>query len=177
MELDKNGTFSPTQIREIVQSSNNIRDRALFSIEYLTAGRVGEIVKPNPITDDDISIDTMDGRRFMVVRLFTEKNRKHPIRPVAFPTDKEGDLVGVVMQHIHLKEGKTLFPITIQRAWQIIKKMSGQKTHILRHSRITHWITEYNIPPTQIMKLAGWTDLRPLDVYSHLLWKDIAKFM
>lgn len=182
MGITEEDIFTPAQIREISNNSNNIRDQALFCVEYLTAGRVGEVC--NRVRNYNIEYRMLGERKFMVIKLpHTEKRKDHISRAVPFPIDKEADLIEKIEAFRRLFSQDTiLFPITIQRAWQIFDKMYDKrpikrKTHILRHSRITHWITEYNLPAEQIMKLAGWSNLRPLSVYAHLRWQDAARLM
>ncbi len=65
-----------------------MRDRALFCFLYLTGARVEEVVRGKKevgVRKKDLEIVKVDGKDFLVVSLYTLKNKKHPIRKIPIP--------------------------------------------------------------------------------------------
>jgi integrase len=195
------GVFSREKIVEIAKSIPKLyptnypfkeRDRALFCFLYLTGARVEEVVRGKKkfgVKKKDLEVVKIDGKDFLVVSLYTLKNRKHPMRKVPIPIEKEGELVKYVLDYVkNLNSDDYLFPFTKQRAWQIIrfilrkfKKKSKNKfmnaNHYLRHCRLTHLVTIYDFTDQELVKFAGWSSSAPAVVYSHLRFKDLARKM
>jgi len=165
-----------------------IRDRALFSLLYLSGARIGEIVYL--LKKKDFEFVRFQNKNFMVVELYTEKNRKHPIRRVPVNVEKERTLVNFVLQYIDsLTDDDSLFHFTKQRAWQIvgaILKNYKQKSrtnkfmnanHFLRHCRLTHLVTMHDFTDQDLVQFTGWSNSIPATTYSHLRFKDLARKM
>lgn len=188
--------FKRNKIIEIVKSIPSLtkpkypyktRDRSLFCLLYLTGSRIGEVVRR--VKKKDFEIIKLKGRQFLVVDLYTEKNRKHPTRRIPINMEKEKDLVKFVLEYLEfLNDEDILFHFTIQRAWQIVskilikyKKTSRNKflnaNHFLRHCRITHLVINYDFNDQDLVKYCGWTNSIPATVYSHLRYKDLARKM
>jgi site-specific recombinase XerD len=163
------------------------RDRTLFSLLYLTGARIGEVVKR--LRKKDFETIKLKSSQFLVVDIFTEKNRKHPTRRVPINIEREKDLVKYVLEYLELlKDEDVLFSFTIQRAWQIVskilikyKKVSKNKflnaNHFLRHCRLTHLVVNYDFSDQDLVKYCGWTNSLPSTTYAHLRYKDLARKM
>jgi site-specific recombinase XerD len=195
------GVFSRNKIIEIAKTIPSIysksypykeRDRALFCFLYLTGARVEEVVmgkKKVGVKKKDLEFVKVGGKGFLVVSLYTLKNRKHPIRKVPIPIKREGVLVKYVLDYVEkLNSENYLFSFTKQRAWQIIrfildkyKRKSKNKfmnaNHFLRHCRLTHLVTIYDFTDQDLVRFAGWSSSMPAVVYSHLRFKDLARKM
>lgn len=164
-----------------------IRDTALFCLLYLTGARVGEVTKR--VRKKDFEQVKLKDKNFFVISLFTEKNKRHPIRRIPINTERENELMKYVLDYLELlKDEDVLFPFTIQRAWQIVskilikyKKVSKNKflnaNHFLRHCRLTHLVVNYDFNDQDLVKYCGWTNSIPATVYSHLRYKDLARKM
>jgi site-specific recombinase XerD len=164
-----------------------IRDRALFCLLYLTGARIGEVVKR--LRKKDFEQVKLKDKNFFVISLFTEKNKRHPIRRIPINIEKENELMKYVLDYLNLlKDEDILFLFTIQRAWQIVsrilikyKKVSRNKflnaNHFLRHCRLTHLVINYDFNDQDLVKYCGWTNSIPATTYSHLRFKDIARKM
>src|SRR3990172_772865 len=181
--------WSQGKIRAVAKSIPNIRNRALFILEYLTGGRVGEIVCR--VQKSDFEKIILNGVSFLQINnLHTEKNRKRPVRELIFPIEKEKMLIDMLYEYLDsVNDDDILFNFTRQRAWQIIhpiilknKPIALQKTlngnHYLRHCRNTHLALIYDFNEYELQEWNGWSDIRPARVYVHVKKKDIArKFM
>jgi site-specific recombinase XerD len=188
--------FKRNKIIEIVKSIPSltkpkypykIRDRALFSLLYLTGSRIGETVRR--LKKKDFEVIKIKHNQFLVVDLYTEKNRKHPTRRIPINMEREKDLVKYVLEYLELlNDEDILFHFTIQRAWQIVskilikyKKISKNKflnaNHFLRHCRLTHLVINYDFNDQDLVKYCGWTNSIPATTYSHLRYKDLARKM
>jgi integrase len=166
---------------EIVSIATNtmypLQHRALIAIVYLSLSRIGEVVKR--LTRKQIDIIKINDQDVLVFRnLYTEKNKQHPKRNVPVIISKELDLVNVISEYISPIDYEViLFDFSRVTAWRHIKRMTGNRCHFLRHTRITHLQSLYNIPSSAIKRMAGWSDERPLSKYSHLKFQDIAELM
>jgi integrase len=164
------------------------RDRALFCLTYLTGARVGELVKR--VRKKDFEFARIQDKDFLVIELYTEKNRRHPIRKIPIPIEKEERLVSFILEYLdELGDRSKLFDFTKQRAWQIIgsvlrkykrrnrKNKFMNANHFLRHCRLTHLVTIYDFTDQDLVKFTGWSNSIPATIYSHLRFKDLARKM
>jgi len=176
--VDKSKTFTKNEIITLASSpSYSLRDRALFTALYLSNSRVSEIVRR--LRKNQIRFLELDGKEIMLfTELWTEKNKTHPLRVVPVNVERESILIEILKGYMLTiqEEDSLLFPISRQRAWSIVKRMSGERCHYLRHSRLSH-LTIDGLPTEALKRLAGWSDARMLDTYSHLRWSDIARLM
>ena len=164
-----------------------IRDRALFSLLYLTGARIGEVVKR--LKKSDFEFIKFNKRWFMIVELYTEKNRLHPLRRTPINIEKEKELVDYVNKYVEgLEDEDYLFPFTKQRAWQIIARIISRykkryrnkfmnANHFLRHCRLTHLVTKYDFTDQDLVQFTGWSNSIPAKSYMHLRFKDLARKM
>lgn len=157
----------------------NLRDRTLFVLEYLTGGRVSEIVQR--VQPTDFEVHAINNKKFLrVYNFYTAKNRKHPDRVLDIPIHKEGEFVDILQTYMQsLKPDDFVFAMTRQRAWQIISKILLQYkpksttnkfmngNHFLRHCRNTHLYRIYGFDQYDLMKWNGWSSTAPADKYVH----------
>jgi site-specific recombinase XerD len=166
---------------------HKLRDRALFCLLYLTGARIGELVKR--LKKGDFEFVSVRSKPFLIVELYTEKNRRHPIRKIPIPVEKEKQLIDFVTEYLDKLEGDSVvFNFTIQRAWQITKNVLDNHkkkyknkfmnaNHFLRHCRLTHLVTIYDFTDQDLVRFAGWTNSIPATTYAHLRYKDLARKM
>lgn len=183
----------PSVIKKIYQTKDDkklefyiMRDSALFCLLYLTGGRVGEVLR---LKKRDFEIIRVGGIKFLIVEMYTEKHRKHPMRNVPINMEKEMELLRPIFLYLDkLRNKDKLFAFTIQRAWQIIggiicnyKKRYKNKfmnaNHFLRHCRLTHLVTMHDFTDQDLVRFVGWTNSVPATTYTHLRFKDLAKKM
>lgn len=169
--------FTQDEILECISNSEKLIYKAFISLSYLTGGRVSEIVRT--VKKKHISYRKFNGRNFMIITLpYTKKHPKHPPRKLPTPIDKEGKFVEIIEKYISkLKSDDVLFPFSRITGWKIIKKYTGERHHWLRHCRISHLITLYNYNDQELVKFAGWSNSKPLEIYAHLRTEDLMKKM
>lgn len=170
------------ELFEMLYNGSNLRDRALLSTLYLTNSRIGEVVKR--VYKHQIEHRIVDNHEFLLFKnLYTEKNKNHPKRNVPVMISKENKFTDLILEYLKVcPHDKPIFNFTRQWAWNLLKRNWKLKPHDLRHTRITHLITEYDLGETAIMRLAGWSGARGSQekmmlIYSHLRWQDIARMM
>jgi site-specific recombinase XerD len=107
-----NGVFGRDKIIDIAKSIPSLYpksypykegDRALFCFLYLTGARVEEGVmgkKKVGVKKKDLKLVKVGSKDFLVVSLYTLKNRKHPTRKVSIPVKRESVLVNYVLDYV-----------------------------------------------------------------------------
>lgn len=194
-----NETFTYEQVVNIARSLKNPRNRALFALEFLTGARVCEIV--GRLLKRQLVFRKIEGREFLVIeRVYTEKkgSGKGSSRRKKKPTDRtltiyiarDAELVEIVEEFTATKQADDiLFPITRQRAWQILSAIIAQNkkrstdnmflngNHFMRHSRNTDLIIRYNFTDADLRKWNNWSSTEPAKDYEHLRTIDLARRM
>jgi integrase len=156
-----------------------IRDRALIITLYLTAARAGEVVRhgflgvgKDGITKEDITTVTRGGRKF---RIFTIRNLKNEQRKIKeLPVSEDDPINNKMLQHLdlyteNLLKDEPLFPISVKRTRQIVKRHLGKELspHYLRHMRLTHLARDKDFNEWELATFAGWSGPGPARHYVH----------
>lgn len=150
------------------------RERALFCLMYLTGARVSEL---NKVRHKDISEEEIDGKVFVLVTLFTEKNKLQKERIVPIYIEQEKTLLDAVTTYTAYSKCEFLFGHNRTTIFKWCKKYLGFNPHRLRHLRLTHLVTEKNFTEHSLTHFAGWSDPRPSKAYVHLDYRDMARKM
>lgn len=161
---------------QMVNRSNNLQDRALVVFSYLTAGRANEICgKPRK---RDISFIVQKDRRIMLVTMPNLKNRMRHYKRLPVPIDREGNLVGIMVDYLdRLNDEDILFPFSSRTGREKMKRLCGFDFRYMRHIRLTHLVVIYDFNEQLLVRFAGWTDSRPAKHYMELRWVDfLSKF-
>ena len=159
-----------------VKTRNTTRDRALIALEYLTGARVSELLQVKRIQIEKVYKINSDF--IQINNVPTLKRRKPMIRTVLIPVLREKDYLLVVLEYVNrLDAEQILFPMTRQRAWQIVHDNTGYFNHFFRHIRATHLTTDYGFTAQQLRQFFGWASSSMADNYSHLNMEDIARKM
>jgi len=175
---------SVKEIVELAGSIENDRDRCLFVLTYLTAGRLQEIVKykgkgeeRSSIKIEDLSITQEKGRKILLINLRNNKHRKRHRKDLPVPLDipENALLYDMMVGYLSsFSETDEIFPISYRRAYAILTRINpGWNPHWIRHIRLTHLVTEYGYKEFQLMLYAGWTDPRPAKDYLQMRWEDL----
>jgi len=182
----------PTQgeLLSWLEDVKNPRDKALFSILYLTGARVNEIL--NRFRKKQIEIIRAKNKEYVQFNdIYTEKNPRHPNRTVYAPISYEYErgFFNLVQNYISKKQPNAiLFDITPQRAWQIISSIISKHKkrseriflngcHYLRHCRSTHLNKLYGLGAKNLQDWHQWSSTAPASTYVHLTLEDlIGKF-
>lgn len=196
-DITENST--PPQLLVTLQAMDNQRDAALCAFIYLTGCRISEIVgkeKVIPIykKNEEGKRELIGEKRITIPPLYKE-NVNHeeedvllvtnvsclkrrdgvPKRNIPIRISSDRGFVELFIDYYNgLPNGSPLFPITRQRAWQIVNKKLGLYTHYLIHERCTYLVTKKGLTDMHLKQLRGWSDTKPAQAYVHLRWQDLA---
>lgn len=188
-EKESQKVWSQGKVRMVAGSIPHKRNRALFVLEYLTAGRIGEIAKR--VQKSDFEIIRIENQKFLQIsNFYTEKNKKHPKRELIVPIEKEQVLVDMFLEYLgSLNDQDVVFNKTRQRAWQIIRPIilankpkseenrNMNANHYLRHVRNSHLVNVYGFNEFELQEWNGWSDTKPARFYVQIRKRDIARKM
>jgi hypothetical protein len=186
-ELLKEQIPSHGKIIEIIYGISDIRTKALFILEYLTAGRVTELCngiekdnkgKPmgvrDGITKKNIEYVKKNGRDIILINLHNNKNKRKRFKFIPVPVDKEPELLKQLNLYLQTKtDDEVLFDFGKIRAYQLIRAATGWNNHYIRHVRLSHLVMYYDFNDQLLVQYAGWDDARPAKYYVMLRWSDI----
>lgn len=156
-----------------IDTSTHERDKALFGFLYLSAARIGEVVRK--ITKEQVKFVVYRDKPFMrIEHVLCEKRRGEIHRVIPSPIWNEKEITGHIISWMEkMPPNKPLFRISRQRAWTIINKKYGLYNHYFRHCRLTHLVTVYGYNDQELTKYAGWVNSKMASTYSHLMVKDL----
>lgn len=170
-EKYRKGVPDLQEILDIAGGIPDLRIKALFSLCYLTAGRITEVLNINV---DDIIPEQIKGRPVWKIILINLKNKKRVNKTLIITLDKSENLTLCEYINTYIKSliGKKLFDFSKQRAWQLLDKYTGFNPHFIRHIRLTHLVTIYDFTDRLLVKYAGWEDSKPGSHYINLRTDD-----
>lgn len=199
-------------ILAMARSYSSLKERSLFILAYLTAGRISEIVKQpylrkhtyayeeindkngqkvlrikrnengSPIITQterirwdypgirrkDIVVQAKKDKRVLIVSMQNRKNKQHTRKNVPIPAEKEAEFIDMLNEYLDtLREDQPLFDFGVAKAERIIAK-TDMNPHFLRDIRLTHMVTLYDFNAFQLVKFAGWKDIKPAERYVRL---------
>jgi integrase len=171
-------------ILDLAKSISNDRDRCLFVLTYLTAGRMQELVRysgkdenRDSVKGGDIEIKEKNGRKVLLINLRNEKHLTRHRKDLPVPLDiKENQLFFELISGYleSIEDNEEVFKIGYKRAYVIITQINPYwNPHFIRHIRLTHLVTVYGYREHQLMLYAGWSDPRPAKHYLELRWEDL----
>lgn len=152
-------------VQETLNEIVSPRNKALCAILYGTGARINEVLKLRKQ-----NFEEREGH--LLISLFTEKNKLHPIRTIPISFKREPWLIEPIQNYLRVCS-EQLFSFSDRTVRKITHKYFGCHPHWFRHSRTTHLISIFNAHPEKIRLWMGWKDERPLKVYSHLFWREL----
>jgi len=169
---------------------NDIRLRALYIFQYLTAGRISEITKnkikvevegkkrkvtiEQGVKKKDIKFINVNGRDIMLIKIPNRKNKKRLFKEIPIPIEKEKELIDLLNQYLQIiQDEEYIFPFTKRWAQHLLSKELNINSHWIRHIRATHLVINHDFNEQLLIMFMGWTDSRPAKNYMELRWKDI----
>jgi len=161
------------QKKKFSENYVKIVNRDLLLIDYMweTGGRIGDIV--------NITFKDFEGR---LLNLYTKKRKKSIVLDIS--PELYGDTLNY-MRKFKVEETQLLFPITIQRAWQIIRqyavdinfpralkmwksgkeKITTLRPHLFRHGMAIHLLNQ-NVRIEVISARLGHSNIKiTMDMY------------
>jgi len=173
------------KILDAIRDTDTVRNKALISFLYLTACRIEEVVKfiidgeiiGEPITKKQIEIRD----NLIIIRdVRALKSRvKNKVRNIPIIKNRlESEFIDIFLLYYNALENKDsyLFNITRQRAYQILERVN-LFPHFLRHSRLTHLVTDYDFSESQLRHFTGWDTSGTATHYTHLRLSDLISKM
>jgi len=160
-------TLTRKEIDFMIRHAKKLRDKAFVAFLYLTGARISEVVR---------SVKKEDFRKegdFLLVRIKTLKNRRQPMRILGMPL--EDPYTRIVLQYVTKAPDGPLWNFSRQYAWRLLKSLGGEKVHphIFRHTRLTHCVVYGNMHEFDLMRFAGWSNIKPAYTYVHMSWRDL----
>ena len=172
-DLKPSDILSRREIDETCLRPENLRDRALLCLFYLTAGRVSEVLE---FRKSQFRVGERDGVKYLVIQNApVGKRRDYMVRNVPVPwTDK---LRPTITEYLaNLGDEDKLFDFTRQRAWQITTENEAETwCHWWRAQRISHLINEREMGIEQVQEFIKCKDIRSLEPYRHTGWYHYAE--
>lgn len=169
--------LSEAEIKRVIESISDIQKQALFSVLYLTAGRISEVV--NSITPNDIKIDNTN-KEIWLFKVYTEKTRgKVGYRNLPFYYEENKfflDIIKDYMDIANIQYDTPLFRLSRQYVWKLCYEFFDVNPHWIRHSRLTSLVEKYNFSDQRLMLWAGWTDNKMPRRYVHLNWRALLPY-
>ncbi|HXG37195.1 MAG TPA: site-specific tyrosine recombinase/integron integrase [Bacteroidota bacterium] len=166
--------LSETEVRAILDSTSNLKHKALLMLVYSAGLRVGEVVR--------IKLEDIDSTR-MLIHIRKAKGLK----------DRYVQLSETVLSTLreywrHARPREWLFPgqgdqgfLSERTAEEVFKQATTRagirkpvSIHSLRHSYATH-LLEAGVDIRYIQEILGHSNLKTTEIYTHVSKKQIAK--
>ena len=173
----------PEQVRRLIASARNERDRLLLEVLWQTGGRISEVL---PLTPEDIDLTSRQ------VRLLTLKQpqdrRRRPIehrRWIPIRDQLATDLASYLLKR-GTKEAR-LFPISRVRAFEIVRDAAraaeltddhgrGIGPHTMRHSFAVNCLNQ-GVPINVLKDLLGHSSILTTMIYLRIVPADFRAFL
>jgi len=205
LKLERVPTYK--EIIDLAKSIRDMRDRALFILTYITAGRITELVIYREI-EYEYHMEEIDGR-LKRVNHWDKKNIKstrYGIKKSDIELNiKEGERTLIIrLQNRKNRERKIkILPINPDAEKELIDLLMpyiihcpqevlfpihrhrayqiissyGFNPHYLRVIRLTHLVTIFDFNDQMLTWWAGWTDSKQAKHYINMKWGDVRKKM
>jgi integrase len=177
--------FERYQIKEAIARLDSLKEKALVAFLYLTGCRISEVVrftKHKELVGDPILKEQIEIRPDVII-IYNVRilKRKDPQARKSIPIPRnntEQFFIDTFLMYLDtLPNGKSpLWDHTRKWAHSTLTKV-GLFPHLLRHSRVTSLVKDYNFTTARLMQFIGWKDSNSSFHYTHLNITDILEFM
>lgn len=177
--------FERFQIKEAILKLPSLKEKALVSFLYLTGCRISEVVRftkhkelvGSPILKKQIEVRPNLIIIYNVRVLKLKDSRIHKSIPLIRNELENYFIDNFLEYYITLpNEDSPLWDHTRKWAYETLAKV-GLFPHLLRHSRVTSLVKDYNFTTARLMQFIGWKDSRTSQQYTHLNITDLVDFM
>jgi len=126
------------------------------------------------ITKGDITFGTTQDKEIMTISMQNRKNKDYKRKNIPITVSKESKMISVIREYLATlpSTDTPLFPICVRKAEYILAE-TPYNPHFLRDIRLTHMVMIYDFNAFQLVKFAGWKDIKPAEKYIRLGIKDI----
>jgi len=178
--LTANEILTETEVNSLIDNCDNLRDKALISLLYESAGRISEILtlrwKDLDFFRDFVRVNIQESKTYQrtvpvseckeYLKLWKAETKFNQPEDFIFSTFGKG-----INQRAHIK------PLSANLILRHAGKLAGidkkLHCHILRHSKLTH-LTCKNVNAEVLKKIAGWSGSSNMaNTYIHLNNKDV----
>ncbi len=200
-----NKVLNRYELDQVINKLKKERDKNLVRLLYLTGCRINELLPVrksqvqvqerydkkflmlyNIICEKTFKrtyIDQVTRERKTIKKNI---NRKRPTRQIGIRCDLEPYAEDVIKWLNNLPEDAYLFPderfrknygyksISRVTAWRILFSV-GQYPHFIRHTRLTHLVTEFRLSPYDLQGFVGWRSLKTATDYIHQSGDDLIR--
>jgi len=184
---DIDSFYGPNQILDLIRSSHSldyrrkpefylIRDRSLASLEFLTCGRIHEILK---VKKDQFDF-TVDPDFILLKNFNVGKRKKKTIQRYGpkildLPLPLQGPLepfTELVLNHLeNIGEDDKLFPFSRSHAYKIINRLTGMWNHFFRAQALSYYVNKLK-NPLAVAQIFGVENVNTLIWYYRGAWED-----
>ena len=184
--------WSKEKLLERMHLLENLRNKALVSVLYLTGCRVSEAIKKLRCGQIKAVKKEVNGKEevfiyfYNMLTLKKPKDSKNKYRDIPIHYKSEKQLIDYLDDYLDLMqmyyggeeefENGLLFPISRQAAHKYIKRHLGIWPHYLRTMRFTHLVNK-GLDAFDLKKLANWSSIAPSEYYVMRNLKDIERKM
>jgi len=171
---DEKHILTVEDVKSIIEHTVDYRDEVIFTLMYVHARRIGEVVALNQ--------QDYDKRKGVITYRIEKKKRFYPIRLMCEPYVKKllNDYIKRLPDDLRKPE-KPLFygrsgrvnPNSVRYAYKKSCERAGLPIghpHDLRHARATHLIQIYKVSPKTVQYLLAHSSITTtMDVYAHVM--------
>ena len=172
------------QIKEAILRLGSLKEQALVAFLYLSGCRISEVVrftKHKELAGEPILKEQIEVRPEVViiynVRILKLKDPRLR-KSIPIPRNNiEAFFIDIFLKYVETLPSlkSPLWDHTRKWAYETLAKVE-LFPHLLRHSRVTSLVRDYNFTTARLMQFIGWKDSNSSSHYTHLNVGDITEY-